>query len=127
MLLESVQLHAGAGGRNGVGLLWPAPSKSGKSTLTAALARESFEIVSDEVVTLNVSECHVSGGRSVIHLRPDTLFVFPNLACRELEPGSEQLVVHTDDDLGGTIVDSLVIHHLVFPSYTPGSLNSPRK
>ena len=119
-----MQLHAGAGGRDGVGILLPAPSKSGKSTLTAALARERFEIVSDELVTLNVGECRVFGGRPFIHLRPDTLSLFPELAGRKLEPGTEQLVVHTVDDLGGTIVDSLVIQHLVFPQYVPGHPDS---
>jgi hypothetical protein len=45
-------VHAAAAARNGHGLLFPAASKSGKSTLVAALTLNGYEYYSDEIGVL---------------------------------------------------------------------------
>ena len=61
-------LHAGAVERNGIGLLLPAMPGSGKSTLTAALSRRGYRLLSDEFGVLRLND-----RKMVAMLRPVAL------------------------------------------------------
>ncbi len=86
--------HAAAVARGGVGVLLPAASRRGKSTLTAALVRLGFDLLSDEVGAVELGSGTLVGYPRAMSLRRD---VFPLLGLDEsagasLGDGDAQMV-----------------------------------
>ena len=50
-------LHAGAVSKDGVGIVLPGASKSGKSCLMVALVREGYQYFSDEIAAIDGVDC----------------------------------------------------------------------
>ncbi len=65
--------HAGAVVHDGAGVLLPAASLSGKSTLTAGLVRRGFELLSDEVGAVDLASGTLVGYPRALSLRRDVL------------------------------------------------------
>ena len=65
--------HAGAVTYRGAGVLLPAASLHGKSTLTAALVRRGFELLSDEVGAVDLASGALVGYPRALSLRRDVL------------------------------------------------------
>lgn len=65
--------HAGAVVHEGAGVLLPAASFHGKSTLTAGLVQQGFELLSDEVGALDLASGTLVGYPRAMSLRGDVL------------------------------------------------------
>jgi hypothetical protein len=81
-------LHAGCVIRNGKAVLLSAASGVGKSTLTLALARRGWSLLSDEwtFVTRTETGLRTWGMRTSIKLMPDAARYFPELSRLSLAP-----------------------------------------
>lgn len=66
-------LHAATVARGGRGILFPAKSYSGKSTLSVGLARRGFTLLSDEVGAIELDTGRLVGFPRAISLRCDVL------------------------------------------------------
>jgi len=99
--LDRVPLHAACVSRGDVGIVLAGPSGVGKSTLVMAAARRGYTPVADDPVYVQVEPAlRVWGRRPNIHLRPDVVTHFPELADvrpTRMPNGKEKLVV----DVGG--------------------------
>lgn len=72
-VFEGFAFHAAAVVRGGKGILLPAPSRAGKSTLTAALLTRGFELLSDEVAALDQAPRRIRPYPRNLALRADVL------------------------------------------------------
>jgi hypothetical protein len=68
-------LHAGAVARKDMVVLLPGASRSGKSTLTTALVARGYELISDELASVEVDSGRLETVRMPISLRDDVLDV----------------------------------------------------
>lgn len=80
--LGVLALHAGCVARNGKGVLIAAPSGNGKSTMTLALARRGWELLSDDWTFLAARESGLRawGMQTALKLLPDAVRFFPELS-----------------------------------------------
>lgn len=67
-LPHRVQVHAGVASRNGVGVMFPAPPQSGKSTLVTLLVKRGWRYLSDEFALLDCD-------RMVSHAYPKAICI----------------------------------------------------
>ena len=118
-------LHAGGLEHDGVGLLLPAASESGKSTLTAGLVRAGLRYLSDEAVPIGWDTALARPYPKPISLDPGAFALFPEwtpefgighdphaAAQGHIAPGSAR-----PDAVGAPCP----IGFVVFPQYLPGA------
>lgn len=113
----TLQLHAAAVTFNGSGILLPAPSLSGKSTLTAGLLREGFDFLSDELITIEPATRTASSGRSTLQLRVDVADLFPTVPGFAGSDAGQQVSVLPGEVFGCSLPATCIIDHVVFPRY----------
>lgn len=78
---DRTPLHAGAVVRNGRAVLIAGMSLAGKSTLCYAALRAGFQLLAEDVVYVGTSpHLRLWGNPGVIHLLPDAVRFFPELA-----------------------------------------------
>ena len=80
---SGVVCHAGGVSAGGRGIVLPADSESGKTTLTAGLVRRGFDYLSDEGVAFHPGENLIEPYPKPLSLDEGSWFLFP-----ELEPGA---------------------------------------
>ncbi|MCI0771379.1 MAG: hypothetical protein J4O08_02505 [Chloroflexi bacterium] len=127
---EYLLLHAGALSRNGEGIILPAPSESGKTSLTMALTRRGFGYMSDEFGMVDVS-----GPQRMLHPFPKPFSIkdrslFQDLAAQEhlwvgpeadaLHEKDEEPVwyIHPDDARKGAVGSPVPLAYVLFPRYS---------
>ena len=74
-------LQVGAVSKDGVGIVLPGASKSGKSCLTVALVREGYQYFSDEIAAIDPSTRELHPFPRAVGIRDSS--VFPDLASRD--------------------------------------------
>ena len=134
-------VHAGAVANGAAGMLFPGPSKSGKSSLTLALVLRGFRYLSDEVglVAASSSELHAFPRpvtcRNValfteLDGRQDVWFGPERAAARDVEPaeGGYRPVwyAHPEDVRAGSMAEPTPIKYVIFPSRDPEASPSLR-
>jgi hypothetical protein len=94
-------VHAGAVALDGAGVLLPAPSHHGKSTLTAALVQREFGFLSDEIGALDVQtmKLHPFGRELLLRTHSLPALGLPSDLGRAWNGGNARLV--TARELGG--------------------------
>jgi len=129
-------LHAGAVARGGAGILFPGPSRSGKSSLTMALLLQGYQYFSDEVGLVALSDGHLQAFPRPVTCRDVELF--PDLEPRDdvwfgpVRTGSEGAEPaesgyspvwygHPEDVRPGSIADPTQINFVIFPTLEPGA------
>lgn len=102
--------HAGAVERDGVAVLFPGESGTGKSTMVAACVRRGFGYLTDEMVALDLSTGAVRGWPRPIMLTPWAQEAL-GLPVRD---GGEGKAAVSCAELGGTTVEAaLPVAHVV--------------
>jgi hypothetical protein len=113
-------LHASAVARDGTGILLPAARDTGKSTLAAALLREGFRYLSDELGAIDPVTRRAYPFPKRITLDEESLAFFPGLAGRlEDRTGIGEWLYQRyarPEDLDSSVSGPVVIGALVFPS-----------
>jgi hypothetical protein len=120
-------LHAGAVTRNGMGIILPAPSESGKTSLTTALTVGGYEYMSDAFATIEASTGLLHAYTKPLSIK--NVSVFPALAQRdeiwtgpESEPGPGEIPVwytYPDDFGGSAACGPAPVGYILFPRYDP--------
>jgi hypothetical protein len=78
--VNAVVCHAGGVERGGVGFVFPAHMESGKTTLTAGLARNGFRYLTDEAVAFCVDTGFIDPYPKPLSIDPGSWALFPELA-----------------------------------------------
>jgi hypothetical protein len=122
---DCVLLHAGAVAYHGGGIVLPAASHGGKSTLTLALFLREMDYYSDEVAVISMASGHLMPFPKPIASRTPDLH--PALAGRRplwfgpaLQPDGPVWYAQAEDIRPGSLGQSVPIRYLVFPHYAPG-------
>lgn len=122
---DALGLHAGGVVRDGVGVALPAPTGSGKSTLTLALVRGGFSYLTDEAVLLDWGTGAVVPFPKPISIDPGSFARFRDLEPRAVLPEgctrAQWQIAPTrirPDAVGGPCR----IRLFVFPRYTPDAV-----
>lgn len=116
-------LHAGGVQARGVGVVFPAKSESGKSTLTAGLVRAGFPYLSDEAVPI-AWETHLARPYpKPISLDPGAFSLFPEWAP-DFGDGHDAMVdaqwhVAAGSLRPGAVGQPCEVGYIVFPEYRP--------
>ncbi len=138
-LSENVQnyflLHAGVVAHQGQGIIFPAASGSGKSSLTLALLLQGYKYLSDELAVINPQTGELKAFPKPLSLK--NLQLFPTLLYHQdhwLGPSPEVSpltkmnsnadkpvwYVHADDVKPQiTCQETVPIHYIFFPGYQP--------
>jgi hypothetical protein len=120
--------HAGAVRRGDQGILLPADSHSGKSTLAAALGQKGFALLSDEVGVVDPGSRRLIAFPRALSLRRDVLSL---LGCSEslgasFDCGASRMV--RANELGLDRAESgAVLSLIVIPRFEPGSTTDMRR
>jgi hypothetical protein len=75
-----VKLHAGVVDRAGQGVILPAPTESGKSTLTAGLLLRGYRYLSDEIAAIRVDDGHIDAYPKPLGLDKGSWLLLPEFA-----------------------------------------------
>lgn len=125
---EYFLLHSGAVTRNGSGIILPAPSESGKTSMTTALTQKGYGYMSDEFAAIGKSDRLLHPFAKPISIKNTS--VFPDLAAQEnlwiapeseIAPRNEMLVwyIHAEDFAEKTDREPVPIKYILFPQYNP--------
>lgn len=79
-----IALHTAAVLIDGAAVLLAAPSRFGKTTLAMAFAERGYEILSEDLIGINVASTSVRPGPSIIRLRPDVYSGTPPAGWQEV-------------------------------------------
>ena len=126
-------LHAGTVAINGVGIVFPAPSESGKTSLTMALTRRGYRYMSDEFAVIDSQTGELHPFPKPLSVK--NISIFPDLARREniwvgpktgergveLDASAEVPVwyVHPEDVSRNPTGDPVPVGFVIFPRYAP--------
>lgn len=91
--------HAGVVERDGLALLLPGASGSGKSTITAGLLRRGFGLLSDEVAAIDRRTGRVVAYPRLLSLRHDVLDLF---GVGDGNAGTDSAAMVAPEELGGS-------------------------
>jgi hypothetical protein len=116
-------IHGAALARGGRGLVLRAPSGHGKSTLTYAAARRSFQALAEDIVWIAPDAVRLWGMPWTFHLLPDAARRFPELAdrapSRQLN-GEEKIAVDLEALRAGSTAASAEAAGIVLLHRCPG-------
>ena len=121
----SLALHAGgvlAGGPgSGGGLVLPAKSESGKSTLTAGLVRAGYAYLSDEAIALDWDTHLIQPYPKTMSLDPGAFALFPEWApsFTEAHDAASDAQWHIPAGGVGSVGAACEVRFVVFPKYSP--------
>lgn len=128
--LEHVLLHAGVVELHGRGVLLVAPEDHGKTTLTAALVRDGFGYLSDEVAAIDPRSLVVRAYPKSLSLDPGSWTVHAALAPEVPDSVSafarSQWQVPAEDIRPGSARAEVEPTVIVLPRYTPGQPTAMR-
>lgn len=114
--------HAAAVCREGRGILLPAASRHGKSTLTAALLTRGFDFLSDEVGALGASSGRLVGYPRALFLRRDVLAILGIARWDSAARVNGDEMVLRPDELGGKrCATGAEVFLVVAPAFLPGA------
>jgi hypothetical protein len=114
---DRLTVHAGAVSFEGAGILLPAPSHSGKSTLTAAMVSAGCDYLSDEAVSIDFASLEMEPYAKPLSLSPRSLHA---LGYRDHAEGPTEMVPASylrPGSWGHSVQPRL----LVFPHYEKGN------
>lgn len=114
-------LHAGAVGRNGIGVLVVGYSGAGKSTTTLACLEAGMEYAGDDYLVVDVASPTAHCLYSTVKLEPENLDRFPALAplvANGDQLGSQKAIVRLHEHRGDRVVSSLRLRAIVLPQVT---------
>ena len=119
-----IAVHAGAVSWMGMGVVLPAPPDSGKTTLSAGLVREGFDLLSDEAALVDPADGLVYPFPRPVVMEPPSVDVMPGLRD-ELPAAYEQFTatrVHlvADDLRPGSAGGPCRIRYVIAPRYESG-------
>ena len=121
----SLALHAGGvqvgGPGSGVGLVLPAKSESGKSTLTAGLVRAGYAYLSDEAIPLDWDTHAIQPYPKPMSLDPGAFALFPEWAP-DFGDGHDAATYaqwHIAPSSVGLVGGRCEVRFIVFPEYSP--------
>ena len=113
------QIHGGAVVKNNIGLILPAAPGSGKTTLTVALAMNSFQCLSDDVVLIDADSLKLNPFSRNIFITEEKKGVFDgygiNLPLRKsewMEYGGWDFIFHPE-------AIQTTVDFIIFPKYNP--------
>lgn len=118
-------LHAGAVVCNGAGIILPAPSGSGKSSLVLALLRRGYHYFSDELAVIDPSTGSLHAFPKPLTIKNTALF--PDLvgqhACWYGPPGEHRpdggvWYLHPCDVGLGVGIEAVPVRCIIFPHYS---------
>ncbi len=129
---DRLLLHAGAVAQNGVSIIFPGVSGSGKSSLTLALLLAGYDYLSDELAVIDPHNTNISAFPKPLSIKnrgPFSAIVAdhwfgPDSA--EIDTARQQLpnyqpvwYIHPDDLHIHICQSSLPVRFIVFPTYSP--------
>jgi hypothetical protein len=117
-------IHAGAAVTpSGAGILFPAVSGAGKTTLMAGLVRSGFGYLSDEAAAIDPVTGHLYPYPKALNLKSEFLLDrYPDLRSRANEPmGFDQFHVLPDELRPGAVADPCPCRYVVAYSYQGGA------
>lgn len=117
-------LHAGGVSWQGHGIIFPARGGSGKTTLTAALIKQGFDYINDDVIPL------IRKTGELIHL-PSCLRIktgswpllqpfYPEIQLLEVFGSQEPKVKYLPPPLKNKLFPTLYAKHIILPNYQEG-------
>jgi hypothetical protein len=114
-------VHAAMVARGGVGILFPGPAHSGKSTLTAVCGGDGFEVMGDDAIALEIEEGRVLGHclHAAVKLRRAGLPRHPDLAGKMQDcapPWHDEAVGFLGELFPGQVVPTAEVIAVGFPS-----------
>ena len=121
----SLALHAGGvqvgGPGSGGGLVLPAKSESGKSTLTAGLVRAGYAYLSDEAIALDWDTHVIQPYPKPMSLDPGAFALFPEWApsFAEAHDAASDAQWHVPAGGVGSVGAACEVRFVVFPEYSP--------
>lgn len=122
---DFVLLHAAAASRDGVGVLLPAASEAGKTTLVAGLVRSGFAYLTDEAAGIDPATLLIQAYPKPLTIDPGSWEVLADLAPTEpeLARGFHRGQWHVSPlSLRSNVVSEPVLGRiLVFPRYVQGA------
>ena len=115
-------LHAGAVTKGGAGIIFPGPSGSGKSSLTAALLFQGYRYLSDEMVPVNPITIQADCFPKALSIKDRSVFPLLHLAEHrwigpETSDNGAVWYLHPEDLASQAISDPVHISHIIFPTY----------
>ncbi len=118
-----LHLHAAALDLDGVGVLIPAPSGTGKTTLAAALTERGWSYVSDEMVGLKTSSSLVTGFPKPLLVKPGAEDVLAHLESRSIrvEDGPQHWRLLPASSIPARVKADLNVKVIVVLHRPPGS------
>lgn len=126
-------VHGGAVEKFGSGIMMPAESGHGKTTLTLALVNAGYRFLSDEFCVLDSESGMLKAFPRSLSVREGSLRLFPGLhAGRDQLPllDSPLEVLYSVDpvrEFGGEMGESCPVRYIIFPHYDPSSEPSARR
>ena len=132
VITDRLLLHAGAVAQNGVSIIFPGISGSGKSSLTLALLLADYVYLSDELAVIDTTNSHITAFPKPLSIKnrapfateiPDKWFG-PDAAeiatARQQRPDYQPVwYIHPDDLAARVCQDSLPVRFIIFPTYIP--------
>lgn len=132
-ITKNLLFHAAAIAKNGMGVIIPGTTGSGKSTFAAWHTLHGYDFLSDELVAVSPDGASMWGFIQPIRLRPGSGFLFSYLnqigtSEQAFEPLPDGVVLVSPDSLGaGSVTYAAVPRLFVFPQFTAGSQVSIRR
>lgn len=120
---QRVKIHAGVVDRDGIGVMLPAPTNAGKSTMTASLLLRGYRYLSDEMAAIRVNDGKIEAYAKPLALEPGSWPLLRGFAPDHV--GTErfqqrQWLVGPRRFPGG-IAKETTARVIVFLAYTPGT------
>ena len=113
--------HAAAVALGNLGVLLPGPSRAGKSTLTAALARGGLAVLSDEVGAVRLVDDKLVHYPRVLCIRQDVMSLFGLGGRTDLLCGRSRPALVAAEHLGGTRVPDARFSAIIVPRWRAGT------
>jgi hypothetical protein len=116
-----VKIHAGVVDRDGIGVMLPAPSNAGKSTMTASLVLRGYRYLSDEMAAIRINDGKIDAFAKPLALEPGSWPLLGALAPDRdaTERFQERQWLVGPRRFPGGIVRETTAKTIVFLKYTP--------
>jgi len=121
---DFLMVHAGAVvSPSGEGIIFPGGSGFGKTTLVAALVREGFGYLSDEIAAIDPVARRLYPYPKTLNLKEGSFRLFPDLRARagRVPFIGHQWHLRPDDIRAGAVAGPCSIRYVLFPRYEPGA------
>ncbi len=111
--------HAAALSFKGRGIIFPAVSKSGKTTLTLELVKRGFKFLSDDIAAVSLSDNLLYPFPKSLGLLSPTLELYPEAELDSLKPlpmigGGEKMLLDIEDMYPESVGDKCPLNYIVF-------------